>query len=51
MRIEIKRSPSGRYWALRLNGRFVGNYDTRRQAREDAEKALRGLLCNAVPPT
>jgi hypothetical protein len=30
----IKRSASGLYWSLFVNGRFVGNFDRKWQAEE-----------------
>ena len=36
--MKIERNPRG-YFTLYLNGRFVGNFDTVREAIEEAERS------------
>ena len=44
MKYTINRSPSGAFWALNINGRFVMNFDRKWQAEEYALEAIRGVL-------
>lgn len=40
MSSEIKRSKKGPYWTLTVDGEFVGNYDTFKEATDDLEAII-----------
>jgi hypothetical protein len=44
MKKLIKKSPSGLYWDLFVNGRFVERFDRKRDASEAFEVMVKGVL-------
>ena len=40
MTSEIKRSKKGPYWTLTVDGEFVGNYDTLKEAADDLDTII-----------
>ena len=44
MKYTVTKSPSGVYWSLTINGRFIQNFDRKWEAESYAQEAIRGVL-------
>lgn len=43
--LEVKRSPSGKFWHVLCKGRMIACRDTKQAAKAERERLLKGLLC------
>lgn len=44
MKIQVTKSPSGLYWSLTINGKFISNYSYRHEAFTAGKQYVADIL-------